>query len=144
MKSLSRENQADITEDFSSTSRYTDDLLNIDNIYFVVPKSIALSCVYQRLTIINKTCILDLFADDATLSSSVPSILNLTNCLNAELKNFQDWCIRNNMVVNVPKAKAMFIASRIAANTILENRPDLIDLQLAIDPTPPQGKFCTL
>ena len=34
MKSLSRENQADITEAFNSTSRYLDDLLNIDNIYF--------------------------------------------------------------------------------------------------------------
>ena len=33
MKSLSRENQADIIEDFNSTSRYLDDLLNIDNIY---------------------------------------------------------------------------------------------------------------
>ena len=50
-----------------------------------------------------KTCILDLFADDATLSASDPSILNLTNCLNADWKNFQDRCIRNNMVVNVPK-----------------------------------------
>ena len=72
-----------------------------------------------------KTCILDLFADDATLSSSDPSILNLTNCLNADLKNFQDWCVRNNMVANVPKTKAMFIASRNAANKILENCPDL-------------------
>ena len=34
MKSLSRENQADIIESFNSTSRYLDDLLNIDNIYF--------------------------------------------------------------------------------------------------------------
>ena len=36
MKSLSRENQADIIEAFNSTSRYMylDDLLNIDNIYF--------------------------------------------------------------------------------------------------------------
>ena len=32
--SLSRENQADIIEDFNSASRYLDDLLNIDNIYF--------------------------------------------------------------------------------------------------------------
>ena len=32
MKSLSRENQADIIEAFKSTSRYLDDLLNIDNI----------------------------------------------------------------------------------------------------------------
>ena len=34
MKSLSPENQADIIEAFSSTSRYLDDLLNIGNIYF--------------------------------------------------------------------------------------------------------------
>ena len=34
MKSLSRENQADIIEAFNSTSRYLDNLLNIDNPYF--------------------------------------------------------------------------------------------------------------
>ena len=34
MKSLSRENQADIIGAFNSTSKYLDDLLNIDNIYF--------------------------------------------------------------------------------------------------------------
>ena len=34
MKSLSRENQADVIEAFNSTSRDLDDLLNIDNIYF--------------------------------------------------------------------------------------------------------------
>ena len=34
MKSLSRENQADITEVFNSTLRYLDDLLNIEKIYF--------------------------------------------------------------------------------------------------------------
>ena len=34
MKFLSHENQADNIEAFISTSRYLDDLLNIDNIYF--------------------------------------------------------------------------------------------------------------
>ena len=34
VKSLSPENQADIIEVFNFTSRYRDDLLNIDNIYF--------------------------------------------------------------------------------------------------------------
>ena len=34
MKSLSRENQANIIEAFNLTSRYLDELLNIDNIYF--------------------------------------------------------------------------------------------------------------
>ena len=33
MKSLSSDNQADIIEAFNSTSRYLDDLLNIDNPY---------------------------------------------------------------------------------------------------------------
>ena len=32
--SLNHENQTDIIEDFNSTSRYLDDLLNIDNPYF--------------------------------------------------------------------------------------------------------------
>ena len=34
MKSLSRENQTDIIKAFNSTSRYLDDLSNIDNMYF--------------------------------------------------------------------------------------------------------------
>ena len=34
MTSRCRENQADIIEAFNSTSRYFDNLLNIDNIYF--------------------------------------------------------------------------------------------------------------
>ena len=34
MKSLSRENLADIIEAFNSSSRYLDGWLNIDNIYF--------------------------------------------------------------------------------------------------------------
>ena len=34
MKSFSRKNQADIIEAFNSTSRYPEDLLNIDSIYF--------------------------------------------------------------------------------------------------------------
>ena len=34
MKSLSRKYQADIIKAFNSISRYLDDLLNIDNIYF--------------------------------------------------------------------------------------------------------------
>ena len=36
MTSLSDDNQADIIEAFTSTSRYLDDLLNIDNPYFEV------------------------------------------------------------------------------------------------------------
>ena len=35
MLSLSDNNQTDISEAFNSTSRYLDDLLNIDNPYFI-------------------------------------------------------------------------------------------------------------
>ena len=34
MASLPNDNQADLIEAFNSTSRYLDDLLNIDNLYF--------------------------------------------------------------------------------------------------------------
>ena len=34
MKNLSSDNQADVIKAFNSTSRYLDDLLNIDNPYF--------------------------------------------------------------------------------------------------------------
>ena len=34
MDSLNHDNQADVIEAFNSTSRYLDDLLNIDNPYF--------------------------------------------------------------------------------------------------------------
>ena len=34
MDSLNQDNQADVIEAFNSTSRYLDDLLNIDNPYF--------------------------------------------------------------------------------------------------------------
>ena len=34
MKDLSNDNQADVIKAFNSTSRYLDDLLNIDNPYF--------------------------------------------------------------------------------------------------------------
>ena len=34
MKDLSRDNQVDVIKAFNSTSRYLDDLLNIDNHYF--------------------------------------------------------------------------------------------------------------
>ena len=51
MKSLSPENQADIIEAFNSTSRYLDDLLNIDNIYFEQ----LVNWIYSAELKINKT-----------------------------------------------------------------------------------------
>ena len=36
MKSLSDDKKADITDAFSTTSRYLDDILNIDNVYLTI------------------------------------------------------------------------------------------------------------
>ena len=50
MKSLSRENQADIIEAFNTTSGYIDNLLNIDNIYF----DQMVDCIYPAELQLNK------------------------------------------------------------------------------------------
>ena len=70
-------------------------------------------------------CILDLFADDATLSSSDSSILKLTSSLNADLENFMNWCTSNDMLVNVPKTKAMLISTKPKLNQIMSRPPIL-------------------
>ena len=51
MKDLSRDNQADVFKAFNSTSRYLDDLLNVDNPYFegVSTKFIHLNCNLIKL-----------------------------------------------------------------------------------------------
>ena len=56
MNSLTRENQADTIEAFNSTSRYLDDLLNIDNIYvehivdWIYPAELQLNKAYSSDT----------------------------------------------------------------------------------------------
>ena len=50
MKSLSRENRAGIIEAFNSTSKYLDDLLNIDNIYF----DQMVDCIYHTELQLNR------------------------------------------------------------------------------------------
>ena len=51
MTSLSGYNQADIIEAFNSTSRYLDDLLNIDNPYFAYFEGIigSTKCIHLQL-----------------------------------------------------------------------------------------------
>ena len=58
MDSLNHDNQADVIEAFNSTSRYLDDLLNIDNSYYegmvnqIYPHELQLNiCQYIRYRI---------------------------------------------------------------------------------------------
>ena len=66
---------------------------------------------------------LDLFADDATLSSSDSSIRILTHSLNEDLINFKDWYNNNSMLLNVSKTKAMYVSSRYKVNQIMSDPP---------------------
>ena len=67
MKSLLRENQTDIIEACNSTSRYLDDLLNIDNIY-----------LYQIVDRINPT---ELQLNRANSSDTEAPFLDLNLCI---------------------------------------------------------------
>ena len=70
-------------------------------------------------------CVLDLFADDATLSASDSSTSSLSSFLNADLINFHEWCDKNEMKPNIPKTKARFLSSKQRVNKIMGNPPSI-------------------
>ena len=67
MKSLSCKNQADIIEAFNSTSRYLDNLLNIDNIY------------YDQT--VDRICLTELQLNRANSCDTEAPILDLNLCI---------------------------------------------------------------
>ena len=67
MLSLSENNESDVIEAFNSTSRYLDDLLNIDNNFF----HSMVNCIYPSKLQLNK----------ANMSDSMASFLNLHSCI---------------------------------------------------------------
>ena len=54
----------------------------------------------------------DLYADDTTLHENDKSILNIKKKLQIALKNLQEWCKNNGMVLNTTKTKIMLITTR--------------------------------
>ena len=74
MKYLSRENQTDIIKAFNSASRYLDDLLNIDNIYFdqmvdrIYPTELQLNTANSSDT---EAPFLDLNLSNSTVSTKI-------------------------------------------------------------------------
>ena len=69
MTSLSRENQADIMEAFNFISRYLDDLLNIDDIYF----EHRFDPIYPAELQLNKTNFSDTEAPVLDLDLTIPN-----------------------------------------------------------------------
>ena len=77
MKSLSRENQADIIEAFNSTSRYLDNLSNIDNTYFdqmvdrIYPTELQLNRANSSDTEASFFLDLNLYISNCTVSTKI-------------------------------------------------------------------------
>ena len=66
MLSLSEDNQSDVIEAFNSTSRYLDDLLNIDNDFF----DSMVNCIYHSELQLNKANVSDTKASILDLHST--------------------------------------------------------------------------
>ena len=64
--------------------------------------------------------IVDIFADDTTLSVSNCTLETIVNCLNSDLLNIENWCVSNKMCVNPEKTKIMYFSSQRKANCISE------------------------
>ena len=91
MLSLSDNNQTDIIEAFNSTSRYLDDLLNIDNPYFVQ----MVDPIYPTELQINKANSSDTKAPFLDLN------LSITNGI-VSSKIYDKWNYFNFEIVNFP------------------------------------------
>ena len=127
--SLSNNNQTDVIEAFNSTSRYLDDLLNIDNPYFEQ----MLGQVYPTELQLNEANSSDTEAPFMDLN------LSITNGI-VSSKIYDKRDDFNFEIVNFP-----FLDEDVPYSPSYgEYISRLIGLELAIDPPPSQGEFCTL
>ena len=55
---------------------------------------------------------INMYTDDCILYCSGNNWPNVFNKLQLGLNNFDTWCVRNSMVLNVPKSKCLAIGSR--------------------------------
>ena len=53
-----------------------------------------------------------LFADDTTAAVTGPEPLIIENKLNKGARNMSNWCVKNDMVVSLPKSSSMLCATR--------------------------------
>ncbi len=68
---------------------------------------------------------LDMYADDSTVTLVNKDIYNLQNAANETLKNINDWCLLNCLILNERKTKCMLL-------TNYQMRNHLTDTSLAI------------
>ena len=54
---------------------------------------------------------LSLFADDATLHKSAPTFAVINDPLSSDVRNVNNWCRENDMIINVNKSKSMLVGT---------------------------------
>ena len=128
MMSLSDDNQTDIIDDFNTTSRYLDDVLNINNVYF----DNLISQIYPSELQLNKANTSD------TEGAFLDSHLSISN----DIVSTKIYDKRDNFdfeIVNFPFKMVMFLAlhpmESISLNSIvlLEHLAMLLTSTLAIN-----------
>ena len=67
------------------------------------------------------SCVLDMFADDTTLSTHSKSFAKITQDLNLDIENISNWCHKNHMVINASKTKAMIVGTKKALSNKSNN-----------------------
>ena len=71
-------------------------------------------------------CELDLFADDATMSASSSYLTTPLNFMRADLCNFLNFCVGNDMTLNLAKTIAMSLSSKKNISRIMSNPPNIV------------------
>ena len=71
-------------------------------------------------------CELDPYADDATMTAFSSSLSTLLNFMRSDLHNFLNWCVDNDMTLNLAKTIAMFLSSKQNINRILSDPPNIV------------------
>ena len=71
-------------------------------------------------------CELDLYADDATMTASSSSLSTRLNFMRSDLHNFLNWCVDNDITLNLAKTIAMFLSSKQNINRILSDPPNIV------------------
>ena len=128
MDSLSHDNQADVIEVFNSTSRYLDDLLNIDNPNFEG----RVNQIYPPELQLNKTNISDTEAPFLDLHLSVANrfvsseIYDKRDDFDFDIENYRFWMVTFLLVLlrvctfrnllGLPKSEIMLRTSTLEIN----------------------------
>lgn len=68
-----------------------------------------------------KHTVVDIFADDTTISTSNSSLDVVIHSLKTDIENISKWCDSNKMHINLSKTKVMYLSSKSKINTISNN-----------------------